>query len=31
MEGHGGDIIADSIQGGGTRIIITMPIHIERG
>jgi signal transduction histidine kinase len=31
MEGHGGDIIADSVQGGGTRIIITMPIHIERG
>jgi signal transduction histidine kinase len=30
MEGHGGDIGADSVQGGGTRIIITMPIHVER-
>jgi signal transduction histidine kinase len=30
MEGHYGDISADSVQGGGTRIIITMPIHVER-
>lgn len=31
MEGHGGDIGADSVQEGGTRIIITMPIHAEGG
>jgi signal transduction histidine kinase len=31
MEGHGGDIGADSVQGGGTVINITMPIHGERG
>ncbi|MCD9021479.1 sensor histidine kinase [Cohnella silvisoli] len=31
MEGHGGDIRASSTLGEGLRIIITMPIHIERG
>jgi signal transduction histidine kinase len=31
MEGHGGNISANSVQGGGTSIIVTMPIHIERG